>query len=247
MRGLLRIGSSLALRYLPRLGAAGDSRGFIPLPGFCGRPAGDGPGSGVARGAFGMCLETSFLWWWLSASDCRQSTVPARGDRMSLRSACRVQRRDPARRLPKAPTGAAFSRTALRALPSAFVGVQPTTVPGVPCRGAGKAAASSRCALPSRRASVVTTGEPARLGSDDALRRRINGPETRTDRGFPQLGAKEPKSARKCQKAKTRFFLAWQKKYNPDVRPCTQGEIACPVSGARVRFVARLLGDRLVG
>ena len=157
MRGLLRIGSSLVLRYLPRLGAAGDSRGFKPLPGFYGRPAGYGPGSGVACGAFGMCLEASFLWWWLSASGCRQSTVPARGDRMSLRSACRVQRRDPARRLPKAPKGAAFSRTALRALPSALVGVQPTNVPGVPSRGAGKAVAFSRQALPSRRASVVST------------------------------------------------------------------------------------------
>ena len=157
MRGLLRIGSSLVLRYLPRLGAAGDSRGFKPLPGFYGRPAGYGPGSGVACGAFGMCLEASLLWWWLSASGCRQSTVPARGDRMSLRSACRVQRRDPARRLPKAPKGAAFSRTALRALPSALVGVQPATVltprPGARARRWRSAA---RPCLP-RRASVVST------------------------------------------------------------------------------------------
>ena len=165
MRGLLRIGSSLVLRNLPRLGAAGDSRGLIPLPGFYGRPAGYGPGSGVACGAFGMCLETSFLWWWLPVSGCRQSTVLARGDRMSLRSACRVQRRDPARRLPKAPTGVAFSRTTLLALPSALVGVQPTTVPGVPSRDAGKAAASSRLALPLRRAGVVSTSE---AGTDDA-------------------------------------------------------------------------------
>ena len=48
-------------------------------------------------------------------------------------------------------------RPALRALQSALVGVQPTTVPGVPSRGAGKAAASSRIALPLRRASVVST------------------------------------------------------------------------------------------
>ena len=188
MRGLLRIGSSLALRHLPRLGAAGDPRGLIPLPGSYGRPAGDGPGSGVARGAFGMCLETSFLWWWLSASGCRQSTVPARGDRMSLRSACRVQRRDPARRLPKAPKGAASSRTALLALPSALVGVQPTTVPGVPSRGAGKAAASSRQALPIRRAGVVSTSE---AGTDDAgnvtsrkVEVRISGHNGHTTRHF---------------------------------------------------------------
>ena len=148
---------------------------------------------------------------------------------------------------PEAPQGAASSHSPLRALPSALDGVQPTTVPGAPSRGAGKAAASSRCDLPARRTSVVTTAEPARLGSDDALRRRINGPETRAVRGFPQLGAKEPKSAGKCQRAKTPFFRAWQEKYDTDVRPCTQDKIGCPVSGARVRFVARLVGDRLVG
>ena len=147
MRGLLRIGRSLALRYLPRLGASVGSRGFLPLPGCYGRPAGDGPGSGVACGAFGMYLETPFPCRWLSALGCRQATVPA----------SRVQRRNLPRRLPKAPPGAASSRTALRALPSARVGVQPTTVPGVPSRDAGKAAASSRLALPPRRASVVST------------------------------------------------------------------------------------------
>ena len=38
---LLRIGRSLALRYLPRLGAPGGSRGFLPLPGCYG----DRPGA----------------------------------------------------------------------------------------------------------------------------------------------------------------------------------------------------------
>ena len=100
---------------------------------------------------------------WLSALGCRQATVPARGGVTSPRPASRAQRRDPSRR-PKAP-GAAFSRTALRALPSALVGVQPTTVPGVPSRDAGKAAASSRCALPPRGAGVVSTSV---AGTDDA-------------------------------------------------------------------------------
>ena len=163
MRGLLRIGCSLALRHLPRLGAPGGSRGSVPVPGFCGRPAGGGPGAGVASGAFAVCLETSFPCRWLSALVCRQAAVPARGGVKSPRPAGRVQRRDCSRR-PKAPS-AAFSRTALRALPSALVGVQPTTVPGVPSRDAGKAAASSRCALPPRRAGVVSTSE---AGTDDA-------------------------------------------------------------------------------
>ena len=155
MRGLLRIGRFLALRHLPRLGAPDGSRGVVPVPGFCGRPAGDGPAAGVACGALAMPLETSFPCRWPSALGCRQATVPARGVVKPPRPAGRAQRRGPSRR-PKAP-GAAFSRTALRALPSALVGVQPTAVPGVPSRDAGKAAASGRLALPSRRASVVST------------------------------------------------------------------------------------------
>ena len=234
MRGLLRIGRSLALRYLPRLGAPDGSRGVVPVPGFCGRPAGGGPAAAVACGGFGMSLETSFPCRWLSALGCRQATVPARGGVTSPRPASRAQRRDPSRR-PKAPR-AAFSRTALRALPSALVGVQPTTVPGVPSRDAGKAAASSRTALPSRRASVVTT---TKLGSDDAGRRTLHVLETRSVRGFPEFGPEEPKSAEKCQRAEMRFFRALQKKFTPDVRPCLQGGIGCPVSGARVRFTAQ--------
>ena len=48
-------------------------------------------------------------------------------------------------------------RPALRALRSALVGVQPTTGYGPRPSGPGKAAASSRIALPLRRASVVST------------------------------------------------------------------------------------------
>ena len=79
----------------------------------------------------------------------RRTTAGQRGG-MTCRQASRA-----------AFSGAAFTgaprRPALRALHSALVGVQPTTVPGVPSKGAGKAAASSRCALPLRRASVVST------------------------------------------------------------------------------------------
>ena len=209
MRGLLRIGRSLALRHLPRLGAPDGSRGFVPLPGFCGRPAGGGPGAGIASGVFAMPLETSFLCRWLSALGCRQATVPARGVVTSPRPASRVQRRDPSRRLPKAP-GAAFSRTALRALPSALVGVQPTTVPGVSSRDAGKAAASSRLALPSRRASVVTsakrTVKRSERASDDAVRRCLHVEETRLVRGFSPFGDQGPKSADKCREVEKQFF-----------------------------------------
>ena len=105
--------------------------------------------------------------------------------------------------------GAASSGAAFRALQSALVGVQPTTVSGPRPSGPGKAAASSRRALPSRRASVVTT---TKLGSDDAVRRTLHVPETRSVRGFPTFGPEEPKSAGKCQGVKWSFFHPEAKK-----------------------------------
>ena len=56
-------------------------------------------------------------------------------------------------------------RPALRALHSALVGVQPTRFQGPRPSGPGKAAASSRTALPSTARSVVSTSE---AGTDDA-------------------------------------------------------------------------------
>ena len=56
-------------------------------------------------------------------------------------------------------------RPALRALQSALVGVQPTMLQGPRPSGPGKAAASSRTALPSTARSVVSTSE---AGTDDA-------------------------------------------------------------------------------
>ena len=67
---------------------------------------------------------------------------------------------------------AASSGAAFRALYSALVGVQPTTVSGPRPSGPGKAAASSRFALPLRRDSVVTsatrTATRSERASDDA-------------------------------------------------------------------------------
>ena len=78
--------------------------------------------------------------------------------------ACRVQRRGPFSGAPRRLL-AASSRTALRALPSALAGVQPATVLALRPSNAGKAAVSSRHALPLRRDSVVSTSE---AGTDDA-------------------------------------------------------------------------------
>ena len=97
-------------------------------------------------------------------------------------------------------------------------------IPGAPSRGAREAAASSRLALRVRRESVVTTVELARLGSgDDALRRMTCNPETRVLRGLSRPGMQRPKSAEKCQGAKTRFFSPCGENVVPPVSaPCSQ-------------------------
>ena len=73
---------------------------------------------------------------------------------------------------PEAPQGAASSRSPLRALPSAPCRRPAGKGLGAPFRGAGKAAAFSRCALSPRRASVVTSAQRtvkrSERASDDA-------------------------------------------------------------------------------
>ena len=105
------------------------------------------------------------------AAACPWQNQPARGDLSLVPSdGADNKRRATANRnrgmTCRYPVRAAFSgagltgaprRPAFGALQSALVGVQPTTVPGALSRGAGKAAASSRIALPLRRASVVST------------------------------------------------------------------------------------------
>ena len=147
--------------------------------------------------------------------------------------ACRVQRRVPSGR-PEAPGGVQPHRITGAAKRPCRRSAD--NIPGAPSRGAGKAAAFSRYALPLRRTSVVTT---AKLGSDDAARRDLHNQETRSVRGFSRPGAEEPKSARKCQRAKRQFFRASAKKLYPDVRACSQDGIGCPVSGARTCFSRR--------
>ena len=98
------------------------------------------------------------------AGGCPWRHRSARGDRSSVPSdSANFHRRATAGQRGgmtcRYPARAAFSGAAFTGAPRrpALVGVQPTTTPGVPSRGAGKAAASSRIALPLRRASVVST------------------------------------------------------------------------------------------
>ena len=206
MRGMPRIGHHPGMRQLPRPGSMGGSRGFVSVPGLPGRRSrcGSGPGGTFARDAFGRGVGF-FAPCGLTVREMPGRLVLPRGG-AALRSA--------ARSFQAPPQGARC-------------GVQPRSLAGAvrrPCRraadkglgvassNAGKAAASSRHALLPRRASVVTT---AKLGSDDAVRRRIDNPETRVVRGVSQPGAEERKSAGKCQRAKTRFFRARQKSTPP--------------------------------
>ena len=74
-------------------------------------------------------------------------------------------------------------------------------------------AASSRIALPLRRASVVTTAKP---GSDDAGRPTLHGEETRSRRGFSRLGPGDPKKCRYVPRGEnTVFFAPWKKVSTP--------------------------------
>lgn len=159
MSGLSGFGHDPGVRRLPRPGFTGRFPELVSVPGLPGRRSrfGSGPGGTAARDGCGRGVGTSVSCK-VTVRALTGRTPPARG----------VAASRPAARPFPAPPGAqqaASSRVAWRALPSALVGVQPTTVPGVPSRDAGKAATYSRIALPLRRGSVVSTSE---AGTDDA-------------------------------------------------------------------------------
>lgn len=230
MRGMPGFRHNPGMRRLPRPGATGGSLEFLCLPRLPGRRSrcGSGHGGTAARDGSGRGVGTSVPCK-MTVRTLPGRTHPARGC-TALRPAARA--------FPAPPKGASCG-----VQPHCMAGAvkrpcrRPAdTIPGAPSRGAREAAASSRDALRVRRDSVVTT---AKLGSDDALRRRIDNPETRAVRGVSQPGAERRKSAGKCQGAKRRFFRARPKSCTPDVRPCAQGGIGCPVSRARVHFRKR--------
>ena len=204
MSGLSGIGHSPGVRRLPRPGRAGGSCGCLFVPGLPERRSrrGSGPGGTLARGGCGRGAGCSV--------PCSVTVRVLAG--RTFPSRVYGAPRPAARSLTAPPQGATsgVQPRSTGALAGAPVGVQPTAVPGVPSRGAGKAAASSRPALPSRRASVVTsakrTATRSERASDDAVRRNPNVEETGLQRGFSGFGDRGPKSAVKCRKVKTRFF-----------------------------------------
>ena len=159
MRGMSGIGHHPGMRRLPRPGWAGGAPEFVSMPGLPGgrSRAGWGPWETAARACAGRGLET--------VVPCKVTVRALPGRSAAIRE--RIALRPAARVFPAPPQGATcgVQPRCIGALPSALVGVQPTTVPSAPSRGAGKAAASSRCALLPRRVSVVSTSE---AGTDDA-------------------------------------------------------------------------------
>ncbi len=161
MRGVLRIGGFPGVRHVPRQSGACCSSCSLSVPGFCGRRRRrDGLGGTVAGDGTRRRLGIAVSRLVMNRNAAGRVTPPRR---------CFVPR--PAARSFRAPQRrllAASSRTALAALQSAVVGVQPTTFLGAPSRGAGKAAASSRDALHLRRASVVTSAKRTAMRSERA-------------------------------------------------------------------------------
>ena len=206
MRGMSGFGHHPGMRQLPRPGATGGSLEFVSVPGLPGRRSrgGSGHGGTDARACVGRGVGTAVPCF---------VTVREMAGRTTSPCGCTALR--PVARPSQAPSKGATG------------GVQPHRISGAakrrcrrpadkslgaPSRGACKAAAFSRHALQVRRNSVVTT---TKLGSDDAARRDLHNPETRSVRGFSQPGAEESKSAGKCQRAKRQFFRARQKSCTP--------------------------------
>ena len=160
MRGMPEFRHQPGMRPLPRPGNAGGTDRVVCVPGLHGRRSrrASGPGGTFARECLGLGLTTTV------PCNAAVRELPAR--LMPIRD-CNALR--PAARFHTAPSEGAT-----------MCGVQPHVTAGAerrpcrrpadntlyaPCRGAGKAAASSRQALPLRRAGVVSTSE---AGTDDA-------------------------------------------------------------------------------
>jgi len=167
MRGLPGFRHKPGMRRLPRPGATGGSPELVSVPRLPGRRSrcGSGHGGAIARDGSGRGVGTSV--------PCKVTVRDMPGRFMPVRD-CNALR--PAARCLQAPQGGA---TRCGVQPHGITGAAKRPCrrpadnsPGAPSRGAGKAAAFSRCALPPRRASVVTsakrTVKRSERASDDA-------------------------------------------------------------------------------
>ena len=151
MRGMSGVGHHPGMRQLPRPGKAGGSLEFVSVPGLPGRRsrAGSGHGGTDARACVGRGVRTAVPCF---------VTVREMAGRTTSPCGCTALR--PAARSSQAPPKGATGGVQPHCIADAIR--RPCRRPadnglGAPSRGAGKAAAFSRCALPLRRASVVST------------------------------------------------------------------------------------------
>ena len=147
MREMPGFGLDSGVRQLSRAGRSGGSGGLASVPGIrCGAK----PGRSFARAGSGSGIGTLSPFV-VTVRIVAGRDDPARGSSVP-RTAARSMQAPPRRRhkvrRPAARHWGAAKRPCRRAADNGV---------GAPFRGAGKAAASSRCALPSRRASVVST------------------------------------------------------------------------------------------
>jgi len=170
MRGVSGFRRQLGMRRLPRPAYTGSSPDLISVSGLPGRRSryGEGPGGTSARQCVGRGLE--------AAVPCKVTVRALSGRLMPIPSGIALR---PAARSSQAPPQGVTR-----------CGVQPHGITGAskrPCRrpadislgassrGAGKAAAFSRCALPIRRAGVVSTVSASeRVETTLGLSRRQN-------------------------------------------------------------------------
>ena len=143
MSGLSGFRREPGVRRLPRLGTTGGHSVLVSVPRLPGRRSRGAARFGPGRGVVSWKVFTT---WALVG----RTLLALWG--MALRPAAPALLAPPRRRhrvrRPAARHWGAARRPCRRPADN---------VPGAPSRGAGKAAASSRCALPSRRASVVST------------------------------------------------------------------------------------------
>ena len=233
MRGMSGFRYPAVMRRLPRWGRAGGCRGFVPVPGLHGRRSRHGTGRGgtPVRLVAGRAVRTAVPCF------LAVRTYPGRGTpARSSNAPCPAARSLPAPSTRRDKRRPAALRCGCRKAPLASSRRRHSRRP-VQGRAQGGGVQPQRLEATARKRRHYR--EACELGSDDAVRRRIDDPETRAVRGFSQPGAERTKSAGKCQSAKTPFFSRSAKKTDADVRPCPQGGIGCPISGARGHFAMR--------
>ena len=234
MRGMPGIRHQPGMRHLPRPGSTGGSCGCLSVPGLRERRSrcGTGPGGTFARDRSGRDVGTSV------ACSMTLRTLPGR-----VSPACRCaaprpaaltfpappQRRDTRRSAAlhcgcrKAPLASSRRRHSPRPVQGRDARRRrPAATPG----GHGAKASSLPSSL---RGEVVTT-------------LYVVGFTTRKPAcfvGFPCPARKNRKVPESAGGRRRSFPSHSAKQIDPDVRPCMQGEIGCPTSGARGHFAMR--------